>query len=69
MTFFDSRANAHLIEGQLARKEKSSPISSKSMALGVIGGGLIVTEYGSFRFNLGPGEGRKYHNITAGFGK
>ena len=35
------------------------------------------TEYGSFRFNLGPGEAGKYHEITAigmdsvtaGFGK
>ena len=36
-----------------------------------------MTEYGSFRFNLGPGKDRKYHkittvimrNFTAGFGK
>ena len=40
-------------------------ISNKSIALGVIGGGSIRTEYGSFRFNLGPGEDRKYHEITA----
>ena len=24
-----------------------------------------MTEYGSFRFNLGPGEDGKYHEITA----
>ena len=40
-------------------------ISSKSIALGVIGGGSIKTEYGSFWFNLGPGEDGKYHEITA----
>ena len=40
-------------------------ISSKSIALGVIGGGWIKTEYRSFRFNLGPGEDGKYHEITA----
>ena len=36
-----------------------------------------MTEYGNFRFNLGPGEDKKYHkitavgmrNVTAGFGK
>ena len=65
LTFFDSRANAHLIDGQLARLEKLQLISSKSIALRAIKGGLIKTEYGSFRFNLGPGEDRKYHQITA----
>ena len=24
-----------------------------------------MTEYGNFRFNLGPGEDEKYHKITA----
>ena len=64
-TFFDSGANAHLIDGQLARSEGLQLISSKAIALGVIGGGSIKTEYGSFRFNLGPGEDGKYHEITA----
>ena len=77
LTFFDSKANAHLIVGQLARTEKLQLISSRSSALGEIRGGSIRTEYGSFRFNLGPGEDKKYHkiaavgmkNFTAGFGK
>ena len=77
MTFFDSGANAHLIDGQMARQEDLQLISNKSVALGIIGGGSIRTEYGSFRFNLGPGEDGKYHEITAigmdsvtaGFGK
>ena len=64
-TFFDSGANAHLIDGQLARSEGLQLISSKAIALGVIGGGSIKTEYGSFRFNLGPREDGKYHEITA----
>ena len=61
----------------MARQEDLQLISSKSIALGIIGGGPIRTEYGSFRFNLGPGEDGKYHEITAigmdsvtvGFGK
>ena len=57
-TLFDPGANAHLIDGQLAKKEKLQLISSNSTALGVIGGG-------NFRFNLGPGEDRIYHEITA----
>ena len=56
LTFFDSGANAHLIDGRMARQEELQLIYNKSIALGVIGGGSIKTEYGSFRFNLGPGE-------------
>ena len=65
LTFFDSGANAHLIDGRMVRQEELQLISNKSIALGVIGGGSIRTEYGSFRFNLGPGEDSKYHEITA----
>ena len=64
LTFFYSGANTHLIDGQLARLVELQLISSKAIALGVIGG-LIRTEYGSFRFNLGPGEDGKYNEITA----
>ena len=45
--------------------EELQLISYKSLALGVIGGGSIRTEYGSFCFNLGPGEDGNYHKITA----
>ena len=55
LTCFDSGANTHLIDGQLARSEELQLISSKAIALGVIRGGSIRTEYRSFRFNLGPG--------------
>ena len=65
LTFFDSGAKAHLIDGRMARQEEIQLIPNKSIALGVIGGGSIKTEYGSFRFNLGPGEVGKYHEITA----
>ena len=54
LTFCDYGANAHLKDGQLARQEEFQLISSNSVALGVIEGGSIRTEYGSFRFNLGP---------------
>ena len=36
------------ITRELARKEELQLIYSKSTALGVIGGGSIMTEYGSF---------------------
>ena len=65
LNFFNSGANTHLIDGRMARQEDLQLISSKSIAISVIGGGSIKTEYGSFRFNLGPGEDGKYHEITA----
>ena len=40
--------------------------------MGVIGSGSVVTEYGNFRFNLGPGEDQIYRemtNVTAEFGQ
>ena len=55
----------YLIDGQLARQEEFQLISSKSIALGVIEGGSIRMEYGSFWFNSGLGEDGKYHEITA----
>ena len=33
--------------------------------LGLIAGGQVESEYGIFRFNLGPGDEDKYHEITA----
>ena len=65
LTFFDSGANSHLIDGQLAEKESLHLISSNPTDLGVFGGGSIMTEHGNFRFNLGPGEDKNYHEITA----
>ena len=41
LTFFDSGANAHLIDGQMARQEDLQLISNKSVALIIIGGGSI----------------------------
>ena len=38
--------------------------SSRPMSLTVVGGGNLKTEYGSYRFNLGPGAGGEYHEIS-----
>ena len=42
LTFFDSGANDHLIDGTLAEKEKLQKISENHADLGVIGGGTIT---------------------------
>ena len=52
LTFFDSRANAHLIDRNLAKNENLQRISETQSALGVFRGGSIISEFGNFRFNL-----------------
>ena len=65
LTFFNSGANAHLTDGELAKKEKLQRISENHSALGVIGGGTITTESVNFRFNLGSGKDGICHEIKA----
>ena len=40
-------------------------ISDKTSAIRVVGGSEIKTERGTYRFNLGPGEDKVYHEIVA----
>ena len=63
LVFFDTGANIHLIDGNLAELEKLQLVSSKPTALTVVGGDRVKTSFGSYRFNLGPGEGDVYHEI------
>ena len=46
-------------------KEGLQAVSSERTRLGLIAGGQVDSEYGVFRFNLGPGDKEKYHEITA----
>ena len=50
LTFFDSRANAHLIDRNLAKNENLQRISETQSALGVFRGGSIISEFGNFRY-------------------
>ena len=65
LVFFDSGANSHLIDGNVAVKEGLQAVSNERTRLGLISGGQVESEYGVFRFNLGPGDKEKYHEITA----
>ena len=56
LVFFDTGANSHLIDGNLASKEGLQLISCERTKLGLIAGGQVESEFGKFRFNLGPGE-------------
>ena len=76
LVFFDRGANIHIIDGSLAEKEGLQQVSSSSTSLTVVGGDKVVSDHGTFRFNLGPGDNDEFHEIvcvglsdvTAGFG-
>ena len=53
LIFFDR--GAHLVQGKMAVAAGIEITSSRPTSLTVVGGGNLKTEYGSYRFNLGPG--------------
>ena len=63
LVFFDRGANTNLIKGELATKENLQRISMKPANLTVVGGSTVKTEYGVYRFALGPTESGDYHEI------
>ena len=65
LVFFDTGANSHMIDGNIASKEGLQTISIEQTRLRLIAGGQVESEFGKFRFNLGPGDNDKYHEITA----
>ena len=65
LAFFDRGANQHLIEGQLAEDLQLKVVSEKPINIGVVGGGSICTEYGTYAVSIGPTEDGMYHRITA----
>ena len=65
LTFFDSGENAHLIDGDLAKKEKFTETFGNSFCIWSDQRWDITTESGSFRFNLGSGKDGVCHEIKA----
>ena len=76
LVFFDRGANIHIIDGSLAAEENLQQASSSQTSLTMVGGKKIKSQHGTYRFNLGPAEKGKFHEIvcvgmddvTAGFG-
>ena len=64
LVFFDSVSNAHLLDGSVAIKQGLEIMSIKPINIAVVGGSQIRTEYGSFRFNLGPNEDGVFIEMT-----
>ena len=63
LTFFDSGANSHLISGEVAEAENLEKYSSQPTRITVVGGGSVCSEYGSYKFGLGPDEENKFHEL------
>ena len=64
LIFLDRGANAHLVQGKMAVASRFELISSHPTSLTVVGESGLKAEYGSYRFNLGPGAGGEYHEIS-----
>ena len=53
-----------MVQGKMAVAAGFEVTSSCPTSLTVVGGGNLKREYGSYRFNLGPGAGGEYHEIS-----
>lgn len=65
LTFFDRGANQHLIEGELAEDLDLKVVTDRPVNIGIVGGGTICTDYGTYAVTLGPTEDGYFHRITA----
>ena len=63
LTFYDSGANVHLVEGSLAERVGFTVLDNKCVSIGVVGGGRVWSEYGQYACVLGPDANSQYHQI------
>ena len=63
LTFFDSGANTHLVEGSLAEHAGFTVLGDHSVSIGVVGGGTIHSGYGQYSCTLGPDSSGRHHEI------
>ena len=64
LLFYDKGANLNLIDGALAEKEGLQVISAQPTSIRVAGSTSVLTEYGRYRFLIGPTLDGLYHEIT-----
>ena len=64
LVFFYRGANVNLISGELAETEGLTKSSLKPTRLTVVGGNSIRTQYGQYKFCLGPTNNDEYHEIS-----
>ena len=65
LTFFDRGANMHLIEGELAEDIDLKVVTDEPITIGVVGGGKISTNYGTYAVHLGPTEDGYFYELSA----
>ena len=65
LTFYDSGANSHLIDGSLAEDINLKVISEDGVNIQVVGGNKMWSNYGTYGMTLGPTEDEYYHKISA----
>ncbi len=65
LTLYDRGANQHLINGSLAEELQIKVNNPEANAIGVVSGGKIWTDYGTYQMYLGPTAEGKYHEIIA----
>jgi hypothetical protein len=63
LTFYDSGANIHLVEGELAERVGFTVLNDRCVSIGVVGGGQVWSEYGQYSCVLGPDTDRKLHLV------
>jgi hypothetical protein len=64
LTLFDRGANQNLVRGRLAEELGFKSINQSVSAIGVVSGGQIWTEYGSYQTYLGPNPQGKYFELV-----
>lgn len=64
LTLFDRGANASLIEGKLAEELELKVIDDEPTVIGVVSGGKVWAQYGTYSMYLGPTQAGKFHEIT-----
>ena len=54
LTFYDSGANTHLVEGELEEKVGFTVLSDRCVSVGTVGGGEVWSDYSQYACILGP---------------
>ena len=65
LCLYDRGANQHLVVGKLAEEVGMKVTGTEPSAIGVVSGGKIWTEYGTYQMILGPTPSGKYHELEA----
>ena len=64
LCFFDTGADIHMVDGEMAEKEGLEVVSKVQTTLKVVGGKELDTDYGKYKLNLGPTPEQKFQELT-----